>query len=69
VQKKPVKIEKTVSFYTSRDFAISEPAVDAVAAVRHAGNFDGLLQSHVLQWDHLWDRCDILGSRAMTGLR
>jgi alpha,alpha-trehalase len=59
VQKKPLKIEKTVSFYTSRDFAISEPAVDAVEAVRHAGNFDELLQSHILQWDHLWNRCDI----------
>ncbi len=59
VQNKPVKIEKIVSFYTSRDFAISELALDAAEAVRHAGNFDELLQSHILQWDHLWDRCDI----------
>lgn len=58
-QNKPVKIEKIVSFYTSRDFAISEPLSDAVAAVGQAGNFNDLLQSHVLQWDHLWDRCDI----------
>jgi alpha,alpha-trehalase len=58
-QNKPVKIEKIVSFYTSRDFAIYEPVLDAVEAVGHAGDFDGLLQSHVLQWDHLWDRCDI----------
>jgi alpha,alpha-trehalase len=58
-EKKPVKIEKIVSFYTSRDFAISEPALDAVEAVRQAGGFDQLFQSHVLQWDHLWKRCDI----------
>ncbi len=58
-EKKPVKIEKIVSFYTSRDFAISEPALDAAEAVGHAGDFDELLRSHVLQWDHLWDRCDI----------
>jgi alpha,alpha-trehalase len=59
VQNKPVKIEKIVSFYTSRDFAVSEPGLDAAEAVRHAGNFDELLQSHIMQWDHLWDRCDI----------
>jgi alpha,alpha-trehalase len=59
VQRKPVKIEKIVSFYTSRDPAISEPSLDASEAVRHAGNFDKLLQSHILQWNHLWERCDI----------
>ncbi|KPK89572.1 MAG: hypothetical protein AMJ94_11840, partial [Deltaproteobacteria bacterium SM23_61] len=55
----PVKVEKIVSFNTSRDFAISEPALDAAEAITHAGDFDELLRSHVLQWDHLWDRCDI----------
>ncbi|MGQ9695827.1 MAG: BON domain-containing protein [Thermodesulfobacteriota bacterium] len=58
-QEKPVRIEKIVSFYTSKDFAISEPALDAVEAVRQAGSFDELLESHILQWAHLWDRCDI----------
>jgi len=55
----PVKIEKIVSFYASRDFAISEPALDAAETAGHAGSFEELLQSHVRQWDHLWDRCDI----------
>jgi alpha,alpha-trehalase len=59
VQNQPVKIEKIVSFYTSRDFAISEPSLDAAEAVGQAGGFDELIQSHVLQWDHLWNRCDI----------
>ena len=55
----PIKIEKIVSFYTSRDFAISEASQDATEAVEHAASFEELLQSHILQWEHLWDRCDI----------
>lgn len=58
-EEKPVKIEKIVSLYTSKDFAISEPAHDAIEAVGHAAGFDELLQGHILQWDHLWRRCDI----------
>jgi trehalose/maltose hydrolase-like predicted phosphorylase len=59
---------KVVSFYTSRDFAISEPALDATVAVGHAGNFDELLKSHALQWDHLWTDATS-GSRIATGPR
>ncbi len=58
-EKKPLKIEKIVSLFTSRDFAVCEPALDAVEAVGHAGGFDELFQSHVLQWDHMWHRSDI----------
>ncbi len=58
-EKKPVKIEKIISFFTSRDYAISDPALDAAEAVKNVGNFDEILQSHVLQWEHLWNRCDI----------
>jgi alpha,alpha-trehalase len=58
-EKKAVRIEKIVSFFTSRDFAISEPILDAVEAVGQAPGFDDLLQSHVRQWHHLWKRCDI----------
>jgi alpha,alpha-trehalase len=56
---KPVKVEKIISLFTSRDMAISESAQDAVEAVGGAGGFDDLFQSHRLQWDHLWNRCDI----------
>ena len=59
VQNKSVRFEKIVSFYTSRDFAISEPLLDAVEALVHAGNFEDLLHSHIMKWEHLWDRCDI----------
>ena len=59
VEGKPVRIEKIVSLCTSRDFAASEPALEAAAAVEHAGGFDELLDSHALQWAHLWQRCEI----------
>jgi alpha,alpha-trehalase len=59
VQNKPVTIEKIVSFYTSKDFAISEPALDAVETLKHTGNFKELFESHIMEWDHLWERCDI----------
>ncbi len=59
VKNKPVTIEKILSFYTSKDFAISEPALNAVETLKHAGNFKELFESHTIEWNHLWDRCDI----------
>ncbi|MBM9537495.1 glycoside hydrolase family 65 protein [Desulfobulbus alkaliphilus] len=59
VEKQAIRIEKVVSFFTSRDCAVAEPALDAVDTVGSAEGFDQLLQSHVLQWGHLWNRCDI----------
>ncbi|HZV48122.1 MAG TPA: glycosyl hydrolase family 65 protein [Thermodesulfovibrionales bacterium] len=58
-ENKPVRIEKIVSFYTSKDFAVSEPVAGAVEALGQSGDFEELLKSHVLEWGHLWDRCDI----------
>jgi alpha,alpha-trehalase len=54
-----LRIEKTVSFYSSRDFAIADPLTEAADALKHAGNFEELLQNHRMEWGHLWDRCDI----------
>ena len=59
VQNKPAGIEKVVSFYTSKDFGISEPVADAVEALVKTGDFEELLESHGMKWSHLWDRCDI----------
>lgn len=58
-KKIPITLEKVVSLFTSRDFAISEPTQEAVNAVTQAGSFEELLHSHALKWDHLWDRCDM----------
>jgi alpha,alpha-trehalase len=49
-----VTVEKVVSLYTSRDRAISECGLEARKKVAEAGNFDDLLQSHVMRWEHLW---------------
>ena len=56
---KPVRIEKVVSFYTSRDRAISECALEAKNALARAGHFEELCNSHALAWAHLWSRCDV----------
>ncbi len=55
----PVTVEKVVALYTSRDRAISEPALAAAEALREAGRFDALLERHALAWAQLWRRCDL----------
>jgi trehalose/maltose hydrolase-like predicted phosphorylase len=58
-QGKPVRVEKLVAVYTSRDWAISAPANEARRAVARAGSFRELLRTHALAWSRLWYRCDI----------
>ena len=60
----PVMIEKLVAVYASGDAAMSEPGLDATAAVRRLGRFDDVLAEHRLAWRHLWEECDL---RALTG--
>ncbi len=54
-----VRLEKVVSLYCSRDHAISECGLQAMAALDHAGGFEALLATHVLAWEQLWRRFDI----------
>lgn len=56
---KPVRIEKVVSLFTSRDPACSECGLEARKAVAGAEGFDRLLASHALAWRHLWRRFEI----------
>lgn len=56
---KSLRVEKVVSLYTSRDRAISEPALAAGKAVDRAGSFPDLLSSHEKAWRQLWYRCDM----------
>jgi trehalose/maltose hydrolase-like predicted phosphorylase len=58
-QQKELRIEKVVAIQSSRDFAISEPETDARKAVRRAGTFAELLESHECRWRHLWKISDI----------
>lgn len=55
----PVRIEKIVSICTSRDRAISESLLEARHEVSHSPDFGELLEEHVIDWQHLWDRCQI----------
>ena len=50
-------VEKIVSIFTSRDAGISEPGRDACDWAMHvAGDFEELLEHHVVSWRHIWDR-------------
>jgi alpha,alpha-trehalase len=55
-----VTVEKVVSLYTSRDEAVSEPGEEACRRVMQwAGDFDELLERHVVSWRHIWTRIRI----------
>ena len=58
-QGQTITVEKVVTLYTSRDLAISEPALEARKALRRTGRFDVLATAHVRAWKHLWRRFDI----------
>ena len=54
-----ITVEKTVALHTSRDLAISEPALDAWERVARAGDFDAIARSHALRWEQIWRDFDI----------
>src|SRR5215208_2053557 len=58
-EKEPVRVEKMVAFYTSRDAAINEPLVNAGKAVGRYGTFAEAFEHHARAWDELWDLCDV----------
>ncbi|MGM0376154.1 MAG: glycoside hydrolase family 65 protein [Bacteroidota bacterium] len=58
-EKEPVRVEKIVSVFTSRDRAITEPVLEAQNALWDTGDFNDLLKSHAHAWAELWYRCDI----------
>jgi len=56
---RPIRIEKTVAYFHSKDYAIAEPLTEALQLVRHVGHFAELLNVHTRSWHHLWEQCDI----------
>lgn len=54
----PLRIEKIVALYTSRDHAISEPKLAACKAIAGHTTFDTLASRHILVWKQLWRRFD-----------
>ena len=55
----PVRVEKMVAFYTSRDRAISEPLGSAGESAGRYPGFAEALERHKRAWDELWRACDI----------
>lgn len=55
----PCVVEKVVTVFTSRDHAISEPAIDAVRAIATAPGHAELTHLHAVHWEHVWRRADI----------
>src|SRR5206468_552619 len=54
-QRRPVRVEKVVSFYISHDQAINEPLANAEKAVGRFGTFEEAFDRH----ERAWDDCDI----------
>lgn len=54
-----VVLEKIAAVVTGRDHAVSAPDDEAARALRSAGRFADLLESHTAAWEHLWDRLRI----------
>ena len=54
-----VTLEKVATVFTSRDHAISGPAVAAERELRRTGDFAEIERGHRLAWAHLWERFSI----------
>jgi alpha,alpha-trehalase len=54
-QERPLRVEKVVALFTSRDRAISASGEQACRRLETAGNFDTLLGAHVLAWKRIWN--------------
>ena len=59
-QGEPVRVEKLVSLYTTRDRAIYEPLTNAGKSVGRYPDFAEALQRHTRAWDELWRSSDVL---------
>jgi trehalose/maltose hydrolase-like predicted phosphorylase len=56
----PVRVEKMVAFYTSRDAAINEPLGNAGKSAARYPTFAEAYARHCSAWDELWDVCDFV---------
>jgi trehalose/maltose hydrolase-like predicted phosphorylase len=54
-----VRVEKMVSFYTSRDPAVSDTLVRAATSAARHDEFAASFRRHSAAWDELWRVCDL----------
>ncbi len=68
-QGEAITAEKVVALHTTREPAVSEPALEARRRLAYAPGFDELLDEHALRWNELWDACslELEGPRNMVG--
>ncbi|MBX0334982.1 glycoside hydrolase family 65 protein [Pontibacter sp. HSC-14F20] len=59
VEGEPLRLEKSVLIYTSRDWATSEPLLEACKNSSRQGMFEESLEEHKRAWQRLWNRCDL----------
>jgi alpha,alpha-trehalase len=56
---KPVRVEKVVAVYTSRDRAIADCVLESETAVCEAPPFTELERGHRAAWQRIWRQCDL----------
>ncbi len=54
-----IRVEKVVALFTSRDHASTECGMEAKKLIERTENFQELVDSHALAWEHLWRRFDV----------
>ena len=54
-----IRVEKILTLYSSRDFAITEPRTNACNHIHRVPGFAALLERQRLAWKHLWHRADL----------
>jgi trehalose/maltose hydrolase-like predicted phosphorylase len=54
-----IRVEKMVSFYTSRDPAVSDTLVRAARSAARYDEFAASFRRHGAAWDELWRVCDV----------
>ncbi|MFO7874321.1 MAG: glycosyl hydrolase family 65 protein [Bacteroidales bacterium] len=56
----PIRIEKQVALYTSRDVAISDPFTEAQTKISRLGTFAGIAAKQKKAWDRIWNYNDMV---------
>jgi alpha,alpha-trehalase len=59
IENNPVRVEKMVALYSSRDHAINEPLDNAIKAVVRYEPFAAAFDHHARAWDELWSVSDL----------
>src|SRR5882757_3873368 len=58
-QGEPTRVEKLVTFFTSRDPAVSDTLVKAATSVARHTDFGASFERHAAAWEELWRVCDV----------